>query len=530
MGLTDSKQRPPGSVGLWAHFWAFSRRPIVRFLAFGAFSVGLNLVLYWVLVGQWGLNYLLATVIVFLIGNLVGFSLNRRFTFTAKSAGGHRRGQMIRWYAVMGLSLLLNLGLMAALISGAGLSYLLASPIVSVIFALGNFVAHDRFTFAQAKDRADRPILLVTHYYAGHGGGIEIVAGELAQRIGPTVPICWCASGPLSGTSPGVSLVPLRAWNGIERKLGLPLPIPGPRSAWRLARLAAEARAVWVHDLLYPSNLLAATIALLCRRPLFVTIHVGAIPYRSRALAALMRWSLHLSGHLFLPRAAGVVFISERVRDEFATWIRLPRATFIPNGVDITVFSPADPDKRAQLRRELGLDTRPAILFVGRFVERKGLPLLHELVTARPDLQWLFAGAGPLDPGAWKMSGVLIFRGCRGSSLAQVYQAADLLALPSLGEGFPLVVAEALACGLPVLVDPSTLAGYAASSAVITAEPVEGSEAVARWSDRIDQLIEAGDRDSGSLIRATFARQHWDWGACADRYVELLGGSSHGSG
>ena len=521
MKSTDSKEAPD-SVSLWSRFWALIRRPIVRFLAFGAFSVGLNLVLYWILVGHWGLNYLLATVIVFLIGNLVGFSLNRRFTFTAKSAAGHRRSQMIRWYAVMGLSLLLNLVLMAVLISGAGLSYLLASPIVSVVFALGNFVAHDRFTFAQAKDRPIRPLLLVTHYYAGHGGGIEIVAGELARRIGPRIPICWCASGPPSGSSLGVSLVPLRAWNGIERKLGLPLPIPSPRAALRLARLVAGAQAVWVHDLLYPSNLLAASMALLLGRPLFVTIHVGAIPYRSQLLAALMRWSLHFTGHLFLPRAVGVIFISERVRDEFAAWIRLPRATFIPNGVDIAIFSPADPAKRVALRRELGLDARPAILFVGRFVERKGLPLLHELVAARKDMRWLFAGAGPLDPGAWKMPGVLIFRGRRGASLAQVYQAADLLVLPSLGEGFPLVVAEALACGLPVLVDPSTVAGYAASGAVIAAEPVEGLDAVTHWSNRIKALLAAGGDETSSAARVSFARDHWDWEACAHRYVELL--------
>ena len=107
------------------------------------------------------------------------------------------------------------------------------------------------------------------------------------------------------------------------------------------------------------------------------------------------------------------VFISEVVMSYFFGRNGLKNATLIPNGVDTNVFFPADEKKRFAIRQELGLsDTKPLFLFVGRFVEKKGLHILRELASQFSSVNWIFAGWGrDLDPENWKLSNVTVFHG-----------------------------------------------------------------------------------------------------------------------
>ena len=68
-----------------------------------------------------------------------------------------------------------------------------------------------------------------------------------------------------------------------------------------------------------------------------------------------------------------------------------------------------------------------------------------------PDWRFWMAGFGPIDPDKWLLPNVHVLKNRKGQSLAELYQAADLLLIPSYGEGFPLVIQEAMACGLPVI-------------------------------------------------------------------------------
>ena len=377
---------------------------------------------------------------------------------------------------------------------------------------------------ADSEAMARPRLLLVTHFYPTHRGGVEIVAGELAARLASHFAIRWAAGRDSQSYAPpaGVQLVPLGVWHGIERRTGVPVPLPGLRAQGRLWREVRRSDVVWVHDLLYPGNLLAALAARMIGRPLVVTVHVGAIPYRNGLLRGLVGTLYRATARTVLRGAARVAFVSERIRDETAhrSWKRAP--LFIPNGVDSSVFhSPIETD-RLQVRRDLGVESHPLLLFVGRFVERKGLELIRELAARTPTLPWLLAGHGPIDPEAWSLPNVSVERGAGGASLARLYGAADLLVLPSLGEGFPLVVIEAMACGTPAMVDPSTAAGDRAAAAHLETESVYGADAVDRWLAHLERVLARPDADHRRRGLAEFALGHWSWDRTAAAYRDAL--------
>ncbi len=113
----------------------------------------------------------------------------------------------------------------------------------------------------------------------------------------------------------------------------------------------------------------------------------------------------------------------------------------IPNGVDPEIFYPVDAEQRKQLRAQFALrDDQPIVMFSGRFVDKKGLPVIEKLSQLMPEWRFWLAGHGPINPERWYRTNVHVFRERSGPSLAELYRTADLFILPSYGEGFPLVV------------------------------------------------------------------------------------------
>jgi phosphatidylinositol alpha-1,6-mannosyltransferase len=370
-------------------------------------------------------------------------------------------------------------------------------------------------------------ILLVTHYYSTHAGGIEIVAGSLAERLAATHRVVWAASD--CDSPPGVGgrlrLLPMRSLNVIERLTGLPFPLWGVGSLVRLWRESADADVIHLHDIAYVGNWMAFVYAWLRRKPVLVTQHVGFIPYRSAILRVALRLLHRTVGRWMLGRASQVVFISPAVRGyfgEFVTFRRRPELVW--NGVDTDTYVRATGGDRERERTALGLDpARPVLLFVGRFVEKKGLRVLEALARRMEDVTWAFAGWGPIDPDAWNAPNVRVFRDRRGPGLVPLYHAADLLVLPSVGEGLPLVIQEAMSCGIPVLTGEDTACAVDAPPGIVFACAVGGAETVDAWATALRRIV-ADLHTQTDIPRAVaeFARSRWSWRAAADTYSELF--------
>lgn len=365
-------------------------------------------------------------------------------------------------------------------------------------------------------------ILLVTHYYADHHGWVEIVAAELASRLtNHDCQITWAASDPAPQSLPdGVRALPMNACNVTERMFGFPYPLWSPGSVSKLCRAVEAADIVHLHDSLYLGNVAAYFAARRRGKPVVVTQHVGEIPYRSPWLRCLLWAANHTVARHILGRSTQTIFIAEQVRHFFSQFVSFRQPPqFVANGVDLDRFQPADDRERRRLRCALGLSERPAFLFVGRFVEKKGLAVLHALAERFAECDWLFIGWGTCDPADWGLPNVRAIGRVGRDRLAEFYQAADLLVLPSTGEGFPLVVQEAMACGTPPLISHETAAGCPGIERVIwTAEPsFEG------FAQRLSGAL--ASPDALRLRRADvadFAQAHWDWDRCAARYAELF--------
>ena len=365
-------------------------------------------------------------------------------------------------------------------------------------------------------------LLTVSPYFESHRGGVEIVAGRLARELeGRGVEVTWLASG-VSAPPTGPPSQPLRVWNVAERRLGIPYPLPSPGALAVIDRQTRACDALLVHDALYATSVAAVLAARRRGKPVLLVQHIGQIPYRGWLARVLMATANATLARVMLAMADQVVFISQ-IAAEFFAGVRFARPPLmIFNGVDTEVFRPADAGARVALRARLGLaEGRPQALFVGRFVEKKGLRHLERLAALRADIDFNFAGWGPLDPQGWGKGSVRVFRDLAGAGLAELYQACDVLVLPSVGEGFPLVVQEALACGLPVICGAEVAIADPEATPFLTGITVDddpGSTA-GRLSAALDAAL-AAPADAGE--RAGFARRRYAWDAVGARYLEAL--------
>jgi glycosyltransferase involved in cell wall biosynthesis len=372
-------------------------------------------------------------------------------------------------------------------------------------------------------------ILMVTHYFASHGGGIELVALKLLRGLTQRhCEVVWAAAD-VSATPAedgrGTAL-PLKTWNGVEVISGLPFPVPSLRAVKELRSRVGCADIVLLHDCLYLSNIAAFLRARQLGVPVMIVQHIGMVPYRSFLLRGMMRLANALVTRPMLASAQQVIFISQNTAHYFASVAFRKPPAVVFNGVDAEVYSPlGEREDRASIREQLGLPRQAiVVLFVGRFVEKKGVSAMKRMVEMRPDRTWAFAGSGPLDPRSWNAANVRVFSSLRGASMVPLYRACDLLVLPSVGEGFPLVVQEALACGLPVVCGAETLEAdeslrpFVQGAAVYAAD----NDGTAREFLRvIDHLLDSRAEKGKPQERHAFTVSRYSWDSAIERYLEL---------
>ncbi|WP_260862051.1 glycosyltransferase family 4 protein [Citrobacter sp. Marseille-Q6884] len=367
-------------------------------------------------------------------------------------------------------------------------------------------------------------ILTISHFYEAHGGGIERVAGHLCRqfaRQGATP--SWAASDSDALPGDGLKTIALRCVDPLEKLTGLPMPLPGPGAIFALRDAVRSSDAVVIHDALYVTSILGMIMAKRHGKPIVLIQHIAAIPFRSPLLRLLMQLANLVVTRPMLWAADARVFISDTVRhDLLGTPARYPYKLLF-NGVDSAIFYPPAPlEGRQNLQAKYNLPpcTR-RILFVGRYVEKKGLSILRALAATRTDCQFLLAGSGLLRPAEWGLSNVYDLGVLAPAALAELYRCADLLLLPAVGEGYPLVIQEAMASGLPVIcggpahrADPNA-ANWLRGVDIDLNDPQRSAQ---RCSVAIDHCVLPPHEREAMIC---YVRERYSWQTMAKEILEL---------
>jgi glycosyltransferase involved in cell wall biosynthesis len=290
--------------------------------------------------------------------------------------------------------------------------------------------------------------------------------------------------------------------------------------AWRVGPLVAKLNRSAPFDIVH---FLDAHFAYHCRghyvASLFQSFRQRAtsnrgLPYHSnwRNLATRLlyyhaaRW---LAEKPAVQRADHLLASSRATANEFIAHygVRPERVTVVPLGIDLDRFQPCD---GKDLRAKLGLSDKPVLLYVGFSTPRKGLDYLAQAFSLLSEHVRL------LIIGRWEKGYRARFYELLGSSgadrvievgyvpddeLPGYYTLADLFVLPTLLEGFGLPIAEALACGTPVV---TTEAGSAPEVTGPGGRIVPARDPLA-LAQAIDELLQDAD------LRSQLSQRGRDW-------------------
>jgi glycosyltransferase involved in cell wall biosynthesis len=219
------------------------------------------------------------------------------------------------------------------------------------------------------------------------------------------------------------------------------------------------------------------------------------------------------------------IFISDTVRRDLLGQRSRHASELLFNGVDTAIFHPGE-RRRPEALAKIGFsETATRLLFVGRYVEKKGLAVLSSLAQSRPDLIIVLAGTGPIKPRRWGLDNVYDLGSQSAEALAELYRWADLLILPSVGEGYPLVIQEAMACGLAVICGAPADRADPDAAKWLRGVPIDLSKPEAS-AQSCAQLIDSFRLSSGDRAdMARYAHRRYDWRAMAERLITLARGS-----
>lgn len=149
----------------------------------------------------------------------------------------------------------------------------------------------------------------------------------------------------------------------------------------------------------------------------------------------------------------GVIVLGPNGRRSITRRFRRRNVWAIPQPIDREQFSPVSDEKRAQIRRELGMpqpERGTVLLTVGRVTHRKGAQTILRTADALPDdVTWYVVGDGQLREELEAIPNVRTVGRVPHDRIQRYYRAADLYIHPTLHDGLPNVLLEATGCGTP---------------------------------------------------------------------------------
>jgi glycosyltransferase involved in cell wall biosynthesis len=159
------------------------------------------------------------------------------------------------------------------------------------------------------------------------------------------------------------------------------------------------------------------------------------------------------------------------------------------------------------------------VLSAGRLVEKKNIHLVVEVARRLETVHFLVVGDGPLRDLVSAAGANVSWRpAVAADRMHECYHAADCLLVPSHGEGLPLVVQEAMACALPVVISEDEPYARPLAEHGVCSPAARTADAMAAAVSTIvaGRMLSLGARARG------YAEAHWSAAIMAERYISLV--------
>ena len=167
-----------------------------------------------------------------------------------------------------------------------------------------------------------------------------------------------------------------------------------------------------------------------------------------------LRPAIHISGEAFDKKAKYIALnsdfsfaISKKIRQQSKQWCGRYLDLLYAVGVDNRVFFPP---------REMN-NERKTVISCGTLSERKQPGVFLKIAKKNPEYDFIWVGEGPLrtqileEAKKLKIENFSLPNNLPHPRLAAIFRKSDLFLFPSTHEGFPKVIIEAMACGLPAI-------------------------------------------------------------------------------
>lgn len=286
---------------------------------------------------------------------------------------------------------------------------------------------------------------------AEYGGGeryLELLFDRLDRTRFRPLLICP-ESGPF---------VEIMRGHGVPTRIVRLAPLLNPLALYRLARLLVREQVTILQTHGARSSAYGQVAGRLAGVPIIVsTVHNSLLDY---PIGSLKRWLYLTVLRRTMRLADRIICVSEDLRQHVHGDLQVAanKTVTVHNGIDLARLH--QKVSTTPVRDEFGVGKGPLLVSIGRLTEQKGhrylLAALPSLLATWPELRCVIIGEGDLGETLNKLAvrlglaSTCVFAGAR-TDIPVILAAADLLVLPSVSEGFPFVLLEALAMGRPVV-------------------------------------------------------------------------------
>jgi glycosyltransferase involved in cell wall biosynthesis len=233
-------------------------------------------------------------------------------------------------------------------------------------------------------------------------------------------------------------------------------------------------------------------------------------------------------------RADFIIADSENTRNDLVVLLGVQPGSIavVPGGVEERFTPVIDPDQLQRARHHLGVGEAPFVLAIGVLEPRKNLNrlmdafgVLKQRGAVPADLKlvlaggkgWLFDGIFQHHAASPIRDDILMPGFVPDEILPAIYSSAEVLAFPSLYEGFGLPILEAMACGTPVVASCASCLPEVAEGAALMVEPTN----VDGLSTSLEQVLTDAELRARLIEQGRQRASEYTWRLAAERLLEV---------